>query len=221
MSETTRTTDGPKKVADPTAKSSQATVEMAGKAGKDFASETSQTAQQGINRAREATIGMTETAVETARAATHVSSKAAEQSREVLMMGVRTVAGVGSRMADISFGRGHHLLATAAHAMDIYREASERSTEHMQALFASYMTFGRGLQDLQHAWLKMVDHTMETAAHKPQDLLRCKNIVEFAAVQRDLYVDAVNHAVESTSRLLDIAGRTAQDAVRPLRPDTH
>ena len=78
------------------------------------------------------------------------------------------------------------------------------------------MTFGRGLQSMQHAWLEMMDHTMEHAAHKPQDLLRCKNMVELAEVQRDLYLDAINHAFESTSRLLDIAGRTAQDAVRPL-----
>ena len=136
-------------------------------------------------------------------------------------MGVRTAAGVGSRVADINFGRGHHLLASAAQAMDIYRDASERSAERVKALFSSYVTFGRGLQDLQHAWLEMVDHTIENATHKPQDLLRCKNIVELAEVQRDLYIDAVNHAFESTSRLLDIAGRTAQEAVRPLQSHAH
>jgi hypothetical protein len=47
--------------------------------------------------------------------------------------------------------------------------------------------------------------------------LRCKNATEVAEMQRDLYLDAINHAFESTSRLLDLAGRTAQDAVRPLR----
>jgi uncharacterized protein (DUF1778 family) len=62
-----------------------------------------------------------------------------------------------------------------------------------------------------------MDHTMEHAAQKPKDLLRCKNAIEVAEVQRDLYLDAINHAFESTSRLLDLAGRTAQDAVRPLR----
>ena len=62
-----------------------------------------------------------------------------------------------------------------------------------------------------------VEHWGEHAAHKPQDLLRCKTMVEVAEVQRDLYLDAINYAFESTSRLLDLAGRTAQDAVRPLR----
>jgi hypothetical protein len=76
---------------------------------------------------------------------------------------------------------------------------------------------GRGLQSMQHAWLEMLDHSIENAAHKPQDLLRCKNMIELAEVQRDLYIDAINYAFESTGRLLDLAGRTAQDAVRPLR----
>jgi hypothetical protein len=108
-------------------------------------------------------------------------------------------------------------MSSAAHMMDIYRDASERSAERVQALFSSAMMMGRGLQSIQHAWLEMMDHSIEHAAHKPQDLLRCKNVVELAEVQRDLYLDAINHAFESTGRLLDLAGRTAHDAVRPLR----
>ena len=221
MSETSRTAETARKAADQTARSSHATIDTASRATRESINETSHIAQNAADRAREAGLSMTETVAETANAAANMSSKAAEQSREVMMMGVRTAAGVGSRVADINFGRGHHLLASAAHAMDVYRDASERSSERVQALFSSYMTFGRGLQHLQHAWLEMVDHTIENAAHKPQDMLRCKNIIELAEVQRDLYIDAVNHAFESTSRLLDIAGRTAQDAVKPLRSHGH
>ncbi|MEA2771495.1 MAG: hypothetical protein QOD93_4457 [Acetobacteraceae bacterium] len=221
MSETSKTAETAKKATDQSARSGQATVDAASKTTKETINEASHVAQNGIDRAREAGQSMTETVAETAHAATNLSSKAAEQGREALMMGVRTAAGVGSRVADISFGRGHHLLSSAATAMDIYRDASERSAERVQALFSSYMTFGRGLQNMQHAWLEMIDNTMENAAHKPQDLLRCKNIVELAEVQRDLYIDALNHAFESTSRLLDIASRTAQDAVRPLQSHAH
>jgi hypothetical protein len=206
-----------KKATDHAAKFSQANAGAADKATKEASNETSQAARNGTDHAREAGQSINETVSETAHAAADLSSKAAEQGREVMMMGMRTAAGVGSRVADISFGRGHHLLASAAHAMDIYRDASERSAERVQALMSSYMTFGRGLQHLQHAWLEMLDQTMEHTTHKPQDLFRCQNMVEMAEVQRDLYIDAINHAFESTSRLLEIAGRTAQDAVRPLQ----
>jgi hypothetical protein len=140
-----------------------------------------------------------------------------EAAQDVAQTVVEAAAGVGSQVVDIGLDRGHRIVSSAMHAMDIYREASERSTERVNALFSSAMTLSRGLQTLQHAWLEIVDQTMEQAAHKPRDLLRCKTIVEVAEVQRDLYLDAVNHAFESTSRLLEMAGRTAQDAVRPLR----
>jgi len=212
-----KTAETTRKATDQAARSSQAGIDAASKVTKDAISETSQVAEHAADRAREAGQSMTETVAETANAAANMSTKAAEQGREAMMMGVRTAAGVGSRVADISFGRGHDLMSSAAHAMDIYRDASERSAQRVQALFSSAMVMGRGLQSMQHAWLEMMDHTMEHAAHKPQDLLRCKNVIEFAEVQRDLYLDAINHAFESTSRLLDLAGRTAQDAVRPLR----
>jgi hypothetical protein len=217
MSETAKIADAAKRTTDHAARSSQASMEAASKSAKEAISETSQAAQSSAERTKETAQSMTETVAETANAATNLSSKAAEQGREAMMMGVRTVAGVGSRVADISFGRGHDMMASATQAMDIYRDASERSAERVQALFSSMMIMGRGLQSIQHAWLEMIDHTMEHAAHKPQDLLRCSNMTELAEVQRDLYLDAINHAFESTSRLLDLVGRTAQDAVRPLR----
>jgi hypothetical protein len=154
---------------------------------------------------------------ETADAATAISSKVAEQSRAAIWTAARTAAGVSSRVADISFGRSHNLLNSTARALDVYRDASERSAERVHALFSSYMTLGRGLQQIQHAWLEIVDHSLENAAHKPQDLLRAKSVVELAEVQRDLYLSTINHAVESGSRLLELAARTAQEAVRPLQ----
>lgn len=217
MSETTRTGEATKRATEQAARSSQAGIDAAAKTTKDAISDTAQFAQNGATHAKEAAQSITETVAETAQVAATLSSKAAEQGREAVLKGVHTVAGVGSHVADINFGRSRDLMSSAVHAMDIYRDATERSAERVQALFSSAMTVGRGLQSMQHAWLEMIDHTMEHAAHKPQDLLRCKTIVELAEVQRDLYLDAINHAFDSTSRILDLAGRTAQDAVRPLR----
>jgi hypothetical protein len=207
MSETSKTAETASKATDTMARSNQAAIEEAGTATKGSIVETGQS--------------IIETIAETADAAASMSTKAAAESREVLMFGMRAVAGVGGRVADISFGRGHHLMSSTAHVMTVYRDASERSAEQVQALLSSAMSLGRGLQRVQHAWLEMADHAMATAAHKPQDLLRCNNIVELAEVQRDLYLGAVNHAFEATSRLLDLAGRTVQEAVRPLQSPQH
>jgi hypothetical protein len=177
----------------------------------------------GVDHPKEASHLTAETVAEAVDTASAMSSKAVEEAREAMMAGVRTVASVGGHVADISFDRGHNLLASATHTMDIYRDASERSADGIQALFSSWMAMGRGLQQVQRAWLEIFDQSMEHAVHKPQDLLRCKTIVEVAEVQRDLYVDAVSQAITSSSRLLEMVNHTARDAMRPLqngRPQT-
>ncbi len=87
---------------------------MAGKTAKESIHDTGRAAQNAADRAKDAAYSMTETVTETANATADMSTKTAEQSREVMMMGVRTAAGVGSRVADISFGRGHRLMSSAA-----------------------------------------------------------------------------------------------------------
>lgn len=212
MSETTKNTESSKKMADHAARSAQGSVESAAKATKDSMDDTGKMDGTGKMASHAA-----DRAVETSQGMTETAAQAADQSREAMLMGARAVANIGGKVADINFGRGHHIMSSAAHAMDIYRDAAERSAGRVQALMSSAMTLGRGMTSMQHAWFEMVDRSMESAAHKPRDLLRCKTMVELAEVQRDLYLDAINHAFESTNRLLELAGRTAQDAVRPLR----
>jgi hypothetical protein len=221
MSETTKTIETNRKAADTISRAGQATVESVGKASRDTADETVKALHNGASHAKQAAHTVNDVVAETTDAATALSARVAEQSREVMLMAARTAAGVGSRVAEISFGRSHNLLNSTVQALDVYRDASERSAERVHALFSSYMTLGRGLQQMQHAWLEIVDHSLENAAHKPQDLLRAKSLVELAEVQRDLYLSTINHAVESGSRLLEMAGRTAQEAVRPLQTRHH
>jgi len=178
-------------------------------------------ARNGEDRSTETEGLMSETVSEAVVTATKISSKVAEEAQQALMTGVRTVSEVGGRVADISFGRGRDILASAKRTMDVYRDASERSTDGIQALFSSWMAIGRSLQHMQHAWLEALDHSMQHATHKPQDLLRCKTPIEFAEVQRDLYIDAVNHAIRASSRMLDVINHTAQDAARPLQNSRH
>jgi hypothetical protein len=175
-----------------------------------------------VDHPKEASHLTAETVAEAVDTAAAMSSKAVEEARGAMMAGVRTVA-TGGHVADISFDRGHNLLASATHTMDIYRDASERSADGIQALFSSWMAMGRGLQQMQRACLEIFDQSMEHAVHRPRDLLRCKTIVEVAEVHRDLYVDAVSQAITSSSRLLEMVNHTARDAMRPLqngRPQT-
>lgn len=148
-----------------------------------------------------------------AEAAAEMSQRAAEQGSNVMWLGMRTAAGMNSRLADSNYDRGHRVLDVTARALDIYREAAESSAEKVQTLFTSWTHLGRGVQQMQVAYLQLLDRALKDASRKPQDLLRAKSVEEFAQIQRDLYIDSVNNALEATSTLLQLAGRVAQRAM--------
>jgi len=173
-------------------------------------------AQQAVEELREMSETVADTVVKTADAAAEMGQRAAEQGRDVMMLGVRTAVEMNGRLAEAGYGRSHRVLGAAAHALQVWHEAGENTADNVQALFSTYLTVGRGLQQMQQAWLDMLDHAMDRATQRPRDLLRCKSLEELAEVQRDLYLDAVSRAVESSSTLLQLAARTAQQAVRPL-----
>jgi len=209
MSETIKPIEVTRRVQENTARAGQSATEATGAAAL-----RTQAAIEAVGRAAKDSISQTEHAAEAVSAA---SSKAAAAEQALLMTGVRTVADAGGKIADSTINRGHHLLASAVQAMDIYTDATERSAERVQALVSSCMAMGRGVQKMQHAWLQMIERSVDTAARRPQDLLQCKNLVEVAKVQRDLYTDAVNRAFESSSRMLELASNTAQEAFEPLQ----
>jgi hypothetical protein len=172
------------------------------------------------DEARDIGLSVADTVARTADAAMDITERVAEQGREVIWLGVRAAAGVNGRLAEVSYDRSHRVLGQAVKALEVYRQAGEGTAENLQALFASWISVGRGMQELQHAWLEMFDRATEHGVRKPQDMLRCKTVDEVAEVQRDLWFDAVSRALETSSTMLQIAGRVAQEAMRPLQGRT-
>ena len=178
-------------------------------------------AADGFNRtadeARAIGSSVADTMARGAEAAVDLSQRAAEQGRDFVQLGMCTAGSINSRLADTGYDGSHHVLEATARAFDIYHRAAESSAEKLQTLFTSWATFGRGVQQMQVAYLQLLDRTLKGASRKPQDLLRAKSVEEFAEIQRDLYIDTVNYALEASSTLLQLAGRVAQDAVPALQ----
>jgi hypothetical protein len=174
-------------------------------------------AQPATEELRHVGEAVAETVARTADAAVEMGQRVADQSREVMLLGVRAAAGMNGSIADAGLGRSHRVLGATARALDIFRQAGDSTADQMQALFAATLSVGRGMQQMQHAYLEMLDRAVEHAAHKPRDLLQCRTLEEVAEVQRDLYLDLVNHALQSSTTLLQLAAQTAQHAVRPLQ----
>jgi Phasin protein len=186
--------------------------------------EATQRGEEIIHSATEASNEMAQSAAETAShttdAAVDITQRVADQGREVVWLGMRAAAGMNGRLAEVGYGTSHRALEQAARAMEIYGQATERTTERLQSLFSCWLTLGRGAQQLHHAWLNVLDRSVNEAVRKPQDLFRCKSLAEVADTQRDLYVGAIDRAFEASTALLQATERMARDAQTPLQRRT-
>ena len=146
-----------------------------------------------------------------------LASRAIEQGREGVRMGLRTVAEAQRPVAERGYEEGQQAIETAARVSEAYRQAAERTAEDVQALAVSCTQFVRGAQQWQHAYFDMAQRALQRFGGRPQALLRAGSPVEAAQIQRDLYVEMVNSAIASGSTLLQLAGQVAQDTARPLQ----
>ena len=160
---------------------------------------------------------MADTVSRTADAAVDITQRVADQGREVVWLGMRAAAGMNGRFADASYGTSHRFLEQAARMMDIYGQASDSTADSLKTLFNASLSLGRGMQQMQHTWLNLLDRSTNEAVRKPQDLLRCKSLVELADAQREMFVDNVERAIESSTTMLQVTERVVREAIGPLQ----
>lgn len=220
MSESMKTSQPAREGLGQVREAAQAAADSTVRVAKEAMGSAQDTFNRTADKARNIGSNVADTMARGAEATADIAQRSAEQGRDVVWLGVRTAASVNGRFADRNYDRGHRTLASAARALDIYRQAGESAAEKVQTLFATYQQLGRGVQQMQMAYLQMLDHALQQSTRKPQDLLRAKSIEEFAEIQRDLYLDAVNHTFEASSTLLQIAGRVAQQAVPSSQDQT-
>jgi hypothetical protein len=130
---------------------------------------------------------------------------------------LRAIAGAQGPLADAGFDQSQRTLEVTTRVTDVYRDAAERAANDLDALIGSWTSLGRGLQRWQHAYFDQLQQFMGSIARRRQELLRSNSPVEFATVQRDLYVDLVKRTLEANATLLQLTGQIAQEAVRPLQ----
>jgi Phasin protein len=185
------------------------------------ADQTAEVARQVGDKSAETVKRVAETAADATQRAAQVAretaTQAADQSREAAMWALGGIPGVQGPLAQAGFEQSRRVVETTARVTDVYRQAAERASGDLRALFDSWTSLGRGLQQWQQAYVDAVRQPVESMARKGQDLVQTNSPVQFAEVQRDLYVDLVNHTFKASTTLLQLAGQITQEAVRPLQ----
>lgn len=96
--------------------------------------------------------------------------------------------------------------------VEIYRDTTESTVGEVQALVQAFSQLGRGVQEMQHAWLDLLERSVTQASHRPQELLRCGSPIELAETQREIYRDGLTYMLDATSILFTVMGETAKRA---------
>jgi hypothetical protein len=64
----------------------------------------------------------------------------------------------------------------------VYRQAAERADDDVRALFDSWTSLGRGLQQWQQAYYDAVRQSVESIARKRSDFVQINSPVQFAEI---------------------------------------
>ena len=140
-----------------------------------------------------------------------------EQGWEAVLRGLRSLTGVQAHFAEVSLDQGRRVLDIALQLADTYHETTERTADRVQALTESCTNVGRGLQNWQQECLAQLRRSAEHLAAGHMDFSRCRSPAEFVKIQRDTYVEAINHLLQANAVFFDIAAKTAQDTATSLR----
>jgi hypothetical protein len=192
--------------------------EIASARAQDRAQET---AKQASIEARSAVQAATDAAAQVSQAVSSVIHHAAIEGREAAAEGARHAAEAAAPAADASFFEGRRLVETSARITDLYRTASDETAGDLQALTSSYARLGQGMLRMQHTYFDLLQKALDQGKHRPQDLLRCRSLAEVAEVQRDLYLETVGFMMDSSTKLLQMAGEVLQGAKLPLDTRSH
>jgi hypothetical protein len=151
-----------------------------------------------------------------AETAANMAERLFDQSREAVWSGARAAMSMSDRLADVSYGGTLPLMNDASRMMGVYQHTGEDTAQSLQALFATTLSLGSGLQRMHQAWLGVVNRALSIVSQAPEAFRNSKSMSELAEAQRRLCVEFVNSSVEANLKMLQLMEQVARDAMGHL-----
>lgn len=145
-----------------------------------------------------------------------ISTEAATLAEDAGQVAAEAATHATRLVADAIEQHSKHLSEGMAKAGDFYRESTEFAADRMNALLSAYAVMASGAQEIQKTYLDILQRSFAMATTGPGELMRCANLSEVAGVQQDLLRKSLDEWLESSSKLLRVSGKVAEDAVRPI-----
>ena len=178
-------------------------INKAADAGRNAADEAARTARTVTDEA--ARVGE-----QTARAGADVFRRGTETARDNLQSGLNT--------ATLSFQRINDQLTKAwgfngPQAEDLAR----RSSQNLRAVSQASSVLARGLQEVSHEVLGLVQDRMTKNIDGLSRLAGCRSVQDFVAVQSDLVRDGLQQVIDTNKRVAEVSVRIADEAARSIQ----
>jgi phasin family protein len=147
---------------------------------------------------------------QTARAGADVFRRSTETARDGLQQGLNT--------ATLSFQRINDQFTQALGFNGPQaEELARRSSQNLQAVSQASSVLARGVQEVSHEVLGLVQDRMTKNIDGLSRLAGCRSVQDFVAVQSDLARDTLQQVIDTNKRVAEVSVRIADEAARSIQ----
>ena len=100
------------------------------------------------------------------------------------------------------------------------QQAAERSARNTQSILYSATAASKAMSGMSQEYFMLVRHQIEHGMERMNELWNCRTPQDLAAVQSDLFRDAVGSVLESSRRMADMSVKLAEDATKRMEETT-
>lgn len=154
-----------------------------------------------------------------ARAVSHSAQRVTEEGAEATEETVVSITSRARQMTATAARQIGHTAQNIQSATQSYAETGRHAMEGLRTLMAVPTAAANTLTEVQRAWADLFTQSLERHARTTQEMCRCSNAQEFAAVHRQFLDETMSGLLESSLRMLQATRRATEDALRPIEKE--
>lgn len=136
----------------------------------------------------------------------------------------RTAAKPGAEEPQIGQGGGNHRFKmefklpaeTLASMIDIQKQNADLTAERVRSLLNAVVAYGRGLHDIQLAYVDMGVRSVELLQRATRDLATCGSPTDAALLQQQVVREGMDQMLVGVTKILETSSKAADQVSQPI-----
>jgi hypothetical protein len=157
---------------------------------------------------------------ETRKNANESMHEAADAGRET----AEAVAGAMQEAAVMGLDGVRRVTEQVTQTLGVAGQDSEalarQASENLGALAETGTVLARGVQDVSREWLRLSQHGLQKNIEGLTQLVRCRTVPDFVAVQSDLMRDNWHYMIDVSRQLAERSIEVANEAAQKINNET-